>query len=96
MSQNTNKHIGVKNILYFIYFSNQGLLGNMVRRTLRDVGKALKICFWGNKGDPKKITSAKNINVLIGENQISYSRINGSENDFMDNLYDHVLLMFGN
>jgi hypothetical protein len=39
---------------------------------------------------------ARNINVLTGENLISYSRINGSENDFMDNLYDHVLLMFGN
>jgi hypothetical protein len=38
----------------------------------------------------------KNINVLIGENWISYSRINGSGNDFMDKLYDHVLLMFGN
>jgi hypothetical protein len=45
MSLDTKKHIGVENILYFIYFSNQGLLGNMVRRTLRDVGKALKICF---------------------------------------------------
>ncbi len=40
MSQDTNKHIWVENILYFIYFSNQGLLGNVARRTLGDVGKA--------------------------------------------------------
>jgi len=29
---------------------------------------------------------ARNFNVLIGENQISYSIINGSGNDFMNNL----------
>ncbi len=28
------------------------------------------------------------IHVLVGENEISYSIINGSENDFMDDLYD--------
>jgi hypothetical protein len=39
---------------------------------------------------------AKNINVLVGQNEISYSKINGSENHFMNNLYDHVLLMFDN
>ncbi len=39
---------------------------------------------------------AKKINVLVGQNEISYSKINGSENKFMDNLYDHVLLMFDN
>jgi hypothetical protein len=38
----------------------------------------------------------KNTNVLVGENLISYSKINGNDNKFMDNLYDHVLLMFGN
>jgi hypothetical protein len=32
---------------------------------------------------------AKNINVLLGENWISISRINGSKNDFKDNLYYH-------
>ncbi len=41
----------------------------------------------------KDILGAKNINVLVAENWISYSRINGS--DFMNNLYAHVLLMFG-
>jgi len=29
---------------------------------------------------------AKNINVLIGENEISYSKSNGNENDFINNL----------
>jgi hypothetical protein len=29
-----------------------------------------------------------NINILVDENQISYSKISGSEKDFMDNLYD--------
>jgi hypothetical protein len=38
----------------------------------------------------------KNTNVLVGENWISYSKVNRSENKFMDNLYDHVLLMFDN
>jgi hypothetical protein len=28
---------------------------------------------------------AKNVDVLVGENSISYFRINESENDFMDN-----------
>jgi hypothetical protein len=32
--------IKVENILYFIFFSNQGPLGNMVGRTLGNVGKA--------------------------------------------------------
>ncbi len=34
-----------------------------------------------------------NIDVLIGVNYISYLRINWSGNDFMNNLYDHVLSM---
>jgi hypothetical protein len=31
---------------------------------------------------------AINVNVSIGENYISYSKINGSRNDFMDNIYN--------
>jgi hypothetical protein len=54
MSQDNKKHIGVGNTLYFIYISNQGLLGNMLGKTLGDVGKAPKICFQGNKGYPKQ------------------------------------------
>jgi hypothetical protein len=37
-----------------------------------------------------------NVNALINENENSYSRINGSGNDFMDDLYDHKLSMYGN
>jgi hypothetical protein len=37
---------------------------------------------------------ARNIKVLIGENKIKYFKINGNWNNFMENLYDHVLLMF--
>jgi len=42
MPLDTKKHIGVENILYFIYFSNQGLLGSVIGRTLGDIGKAPK------------------------------------------------------
>ncbi len=52
----------------FLFFSNQGLLGNMVEKTLGDIGKAQKNYFLGNKVAKKKIMDAKNINVLIGEN----------------------------
>jgi hypothetical protein len=31
----------------------------------------------------------------LGENQISYSKINGSGNDFMNNLYNHGLSIYG-
>ncbi len=34
----------------------------------------------------KDIMSARNINVLVHENEILDSKINGSGNDFMDNL----------
>jgi len=36
----------------------------------------------------------KHINVSINENEISYSRINDNENNFMGNLYDHGLPNF--
>jgi hypothetical protein len=39
---------------------------------------------------------AKNISILIGENEISYSKSNENENDFINNLYDHGLQMYGN
>jgi hypothetical protein len=39
---------------------------------------------------------AKNVYVIIGENEISYSKSNGNENDFINNLYDHGLRMYGN
>jgi hypothetical protein len=39
---------------------------------------------------------ARNIKVLVSENKIKYSKINGNGNNFMNNLYDHVLLMFDN
>jgi hypothetical protein len=46
---------------------------------------------------PKKdIMGAKNVNVSINENENSCSWINESEDDFMDNLYDHGLPMFRN
>ncbi len=35
---------------------------------------------------------ATNVNVSIGENEISYFSINESGNDFMANLYDHGLV----
>jgi hypothetical protein len=53
------------------------------------------ICFEATKV-PQKIMDARNIHVVVGENEISYFIINGSENDFMDNLYDHGLPMFSN
>jgi hypothetical protein len=47
----------------------------------------------GNKGAKKDIMDAKNINVLVHENEIPYSTINESENNFIHNLYDHGLPM---
>jgi hypothetical protein len=42
----------------------------------------------------KDIMGVKKINVLVGDNSISYSKINGNGNDFMDNLYEDRLSMF--
>jgi hypothetical protein len=44
----------------------------------------------------KDIMGLRNVNVSISENENSCSRINESENDFMDNLYDHGLPMLRN
>jgi hypothetical protein len=57
MSQDIKKHIGVGNILYFIYISNQGFLGNVVGRTMKNVERP-----------QKDITNVGNIKVLVGEN----------------------------
>ncbi len=46
------------------------------------------------KNIKKDIMGVKNINVAIGENEISYFKINGNKNNFMGNLYDHGLLIF--
>ncbi len=44
----------------------------------------------------KDIMGARNVNVSISENENSCSQIHESENDFMDNLYDHRLPMSRN
>ncbi len=45
-------------------------MGNMVGRTLGDVGKASRLWFGDNKGYPKKIMGVKKTNVLLGEKKI--------------------------
>ncbi len=47
-------------------------MGKPQRKVMKDAGK--------------DIMSARNINVLVHENEILDSKINGSGNDFMDNL----------
>lgn len=46
------------------------------------------------KKERKKLMNAINFNVSISENEISYSKINGSENNFMNNLYEPRLLRY--
>jgi len=46
------------------------------------------------KNIKKDVMGVKHINVSINENEISYSRINDNENNFMGNLYDHGLPNF--
>ncbi len=41
------------------------------------------------------IMGVRNIKFLVGENWIPCFKINGSVNDFMGNLYDHGLPIFG-
>jgi hypothetical protein len=48
------------------------------------------------KATKKDIINLVNINILVDENQISYSKISGSEKDFMDNLYNLGLSMYDN
>jgi hypothetical protein len=47
------------------------------------------------KNIKKNIMGVNNITVLIGENEIKYFKINENENNFMGNLYDHGLPIFG-
>jgi hypothetical protein len=50
--------------------------------------------FNNNKKYQKTHTSVKNISVLVGENEISYFKINENEKNCMDKLYHHGLLNF--
>ncbi len=44
-------------------------------------------CFWNNEKHQKKdIMNARNVKVLVSQNDISYFEIDGSENSFMNNL----------
>jgi len=55
------------------------------------------MAFEAMRGAKKDIMGVENVNVLVGENQMSYFRSNESGNDFtLDNLYDYGLPMFGN
>jgi hypothetical protein len=49
----------------------------------------LNLFFYAMKGAKKDIMGARNVSVVVGEN-------NKSGNDFMDNLYDLRLSMFSN
>lgn len=46
----------------------------------------------------KDVMGVKKIFIFqyIGENEISYSKSNGNENDFINNLYDQGLQTYGN
>jgi hypothetical protein len=55
------------------------------------------IVFEALTGAKKDIMGVENVNVFVGENQISYLRSNESGNYFtLNNLYDNGLPMFGN
>jgi hypothetical protein len=86
-------NIRVKNILYFFKSKIVGKHGrNYIERCWKSPNYFLKAI-----NDTKKdIMGAINVNVLVGENEFSYFRINGREFDFMDNLYDLGLSMYGN
>jgi hypothetical protein len=47
----------------------------MVGRTLEMLERPQNNYFWATRGTKKNIMCAENINVLVGENSISYSRI---------------------
>jgi hypothetical protein len=71
----------------------------VVVNTLSNVGRKniRKAQFLKATKDTKKdIMDAINVDVLIGENQFSYSITNGSGNDFIKKLYDLGLSMYGN
>lgn len=58
-------NIRVKNISYFIYFQNKGLLRNMVGKIFGDVRDHAKIAFETIKGTKMDIMCVKNVNVFI-------------------------------
>ncbi len=76
----------LKIILYY------GSLGSVEERTLKRPKKKI----WNSNSTNKDSMDVKNINVIVCEKEILYSKINGSGNDFMNNLYDHGLVMFSN
>jgi ATP-dependent RNA circularization protein (DNA/RNA ligase family) len=47
------------------------------------------------KNIKKDIMDVKNINVIVGENEISFKKINENKNNFIGNLYNHELPIFG-
>jgi hypothetical protein len=62
-------------------------------RDVRGCCKGLhKLLFETTRTTKKDVMDATNVNVSIGENEISYFSINESGNDFMANLYDHGLV----
>jgi hypothetical protein len=73
-----------------LYFFELGIVGKHGRKNIGECWKGPNVFFMkATKGTIKIIImDAININILIHENQISYSKNNESENDFMDNLYD--------
>ncbi len=73
-------------VFSIFYFFEPRVVGKHNVKMLGYVGKAPRICFWRMKGTLKNLVDAKDVNVLIIENWISYFGINGSGNDFMDNL----------
>jgi hypothetical protein len=58
----------------------------MVRSTLGNIKMSSKFIFLCNERHQKDNMDVMNVNVLVGEILISYSRINESGNDFMENL----------
>ncbi len=79
MLEDTKNYIGdvmgirSNKISCFIYFLIQGSLGNMVGNTLGGtLDRPQKFAFETMKGTKKDILNVINVNVLIGENQISH------------------------
>jgi hypothetical protein len=58
------------------------------RKDMGECWKGPKTFLLRQQRCPKKSWMLEMIHVLVGENEITYSIINGSENDFMDDLYD--------
>ncbi len=82
--------VRVKNIIYFFKLRVVG------KHDKKNIGKPWKnpFVFKVMKGTKKDIMNVINVNILVDESQISYSKINWSEKDFMDNIYDLGLSIF--